>query len=143
MSAVIAFGGGTNVIGQNMAVMAAADRDGVPMMLSLLFLFSSIGGAIGQAVSTAIYSNTFPRALSNALPADLQNTVQTLYLGGYEVQEKYVPGTVLRTATNFAWGRTQYYGCISAVAVWVLGVPAVAVWKNYNVDKKQNKGTVI
>ena len=69
--------------------------------------------------------------------------VQTLYLGGYLVQEKYVPGTVLREATNYAWGRTQYYSCISAIAVWVLGIPAVAVWKNYNVNKKQNKGTVI
>ena len=126
-----------------MAVMAAADRDGVPMMLSMLYLFTSIGGAIGQAVSTAIYSNIFPRALSNELPASLQDMVQTLYLGGYDTQEMYVPGTVEREATNYAWGRTQYYSCISALAIWALGIPAVAVWKNYNVNKKQNKGTVI
>lgn len=113
------------------------------MMLSLIYLFSSVGGAIGQAVSTAVYSNTFPRELSNALPAESQDMVQTLYLGGYLTQEKYAPGTIIREGINFAWGRTQYYGCISAVAVWVLGIPAVAIWKNYRVDKQQNKGTMI
>ncbi|PYI09246.1 putative siderophore iron transporter [Aspergillus sclerotiicarbonarius CBS 121057] len=35
----IAFGGGTLVIGEDMAVMAASDREGVPMMLSLIGLF--------------------------------------------------------------------------------------------------------
>lgn len=139
----IAFSGGTLVIGNDMAVMAAADREGVPMMLSLLYLFTSIGGAIGQAVATAIYSNVFPAALAAKLPADRQNMVNTLYFGGYTVQEMFVPGTPERIASDYAWGRTQYYGCIAATAILILGFPAVAMWKNYRVDKKQNKGTVL
>ncbi|EME79287.1 uncharacterized protein MYCFIDRAFT_71925 [Pseudocercospora fijiensis CIRAD86] len=139
----IAFAGGTLVISQDMAVMAAADREGVPMMLSILGLSASVGGAIGQAVSTSIYGNIFPSALARALPADLQGKVSELYLGGYLAQELFVPGTTIRTAVNYAWGQTQYYSCISAVAVLVLGIPAIAVWKNYRVDKKQNKGVVI
>ncbi|KAI5365877.1 Putative major facilitator superfamily, MFS transporter superfamily [Septoria linicola] len=139
----IAIAGGTLVIGEDMAVMTAADREGVPMMLSIIYLASNIGGSIGTAVSTSIYGNTFPSALARALPADLQGKVSELYLGGYLTQELFVPGTVERTAINYAWGQTQYYSCISAVAVLVLGIPAIAIWKNYRVDKQQNKGVMI
>lgn len=139
----IAFGGGTIVIGDNMAVMAASDRDGVPMLLAILNLFASIGGAIGDAVSVAIYSKTFPDALRSRLPADMQDQVSKIYLGGYATQTTFPVGSPTRDAINYAWGQSQRYGSIAATAILTLGIPAVAVWKNYRVDKKQNKGTVI
>ncbi|UNI16000.1 Siderochrome iron transporter 2 [Purpureocillium takamizusanense] len=138
----IAFGGGTIVIGNDMAVMAASDREGVAMMLSLLGLFASIGGAIGDAVSAAIYRGTFPEGLRERLPADAQDQWSALYLGGYLEHQKYAVGTPIRDAINYAWGNSQKYGAISATAVLTLGIPAIAVWKNYRVDKKQNKGTM-
>lgn len=139
----IAVAGGTLVIGEDMAVMAAADRDGVPMMLSIIGLSSGLGGAIGQAVTQAVYGHIFPKALAHALPAADQGAVQTLFNGGYLVQELYVPGTVFRTAIDYAWGRYQYYSCISAVCSLVLAIPCIAVWKNYYVGKKQNKGVML
>lgn len=139
----IAFGGGTIVIGNSMAVMAASDRDGVPMMLAVLNLFASIGGAIGDAVSVAIYSSTFPEALRSRIPQDMADQVDKIYLGGYLAQVTYPVGSPTRDAINYAWGQSQRYGSISATAILTLGIPAVAIWKNYRVDKKQNKGTVI
>ncbi|KFG78297.1 siderochrome-iron transporter [Metarhizium anisopliae] len=139
----IAFGGGTIVIGNSMAVMAASDRDGVPMMLAVLNLFASIGGAIGDAVSVAIYSSTFPEALRSRIPQDMADQVDKIYLGGYLAQVTYPVGSPTRDAINYAWGQSQRYGSISATAILALGIPAVAIWKNYRVDKKQNKGTVI
>ncbi|KAL8243623.1 hypothetical protein R6Q59_009881 [Mikania micrantha] len=139
----IAFGGGTLVIGEQMAVMAAADRDGVPMMLSLISLCSNLGGAIGYAVTGAIYNNTFLKALTSALPAADQAEANKLYLGGYAAQILYAPGTPQREAAAYAWSESQKYNCTVAVCILILGIPAIAVWKNYNVDKKQNKGTVI
>jgi MFS family permease len=63
----IAFGGGTLVIGEDMAVMAACDREGVAMALSLISLFSNVGGSIGDAVAGSIYYNNWlPAALSKA-----------------------------------------------------------------------------
>ena len=139
----IAVAGGTLVIGEDMAVMAAADRDGVPMMLSIVGLAANIGGAIGYAVSGAIYASAFPRALRAALPADAQADLATIYAGGYVTQITYPVGSPTRDAINYAWGYSQKMGCISATAICVLAFPAVAIWKNYNVDKQQNKGTVI
>ncbi|XRM40407.1 Siderochrome iron transporter 2 [Aspergillus tubingensis] len=139
----IAFGGGTIVIGDDMAVMAAADREGVPMMLSLLGLFSSLGGAIGYAVAAAVYTNIFPQALESRLPAELKSNATDIYLGGYTTQMTYPVGSPTRTAVDYAWGRSQMYGSVAGTAILALGFPAIAVWKNYRTDKKQNKGTMI
>jgi hypothetical protein len=139
----IAFAGGTLVIGEDMAVMAAADRTGVPMMLSLISLTSSLGGSIGSAVSGAIYSNTFPQGLAQTLPASAQGDAAAIYAGGYLTQLKYAVGTPERDAINFAWGYSQKYGSIAATAILVLAIPCIAMWKNYRVDKQQNKGLVL
>lgn len=139
----IAFGGGTLVIGQSMAVMASADRDGVPMMLALLYLFNSFGGSIGYAVAQAIYVNTFPDALRSRLPDDLKNQTEAIFNGGSTLQLTYPVGSPARDAINYAWGQSQKINCISSTAFLVLGIPAILLWKNYNVDRKQNKGTVL
>ncbi|KAJ5642943.1 uncharacterized protein N7484_005450 [Penicillium longicatenatum] len=139
----IAFGGGTLVIGDEMAVMAAADRDGVPLMIAIISLASSFGGAVGYAVAVAIYSNTFPQALLSALPDSAKADYETIYAGGSATQLLYPPGSETRDAINYAWAYSQKYLCIAAAAIAVLSFPAIAVWKNYNVDKKQVKGTVI
>ncbi|CAG7972773.1 unnamed protein product [Penicillium olsonii] len=139
----IAFGGGTLVIGDEMAVMAAADREGIPMMIALISLAGSVGGSIGYAVAVAIYSNTFPEALLSALPDETKAEYATLYLGGAAAQLAYPPGSATRDAINHAWSYSQKYECIAACAIVILAFPAVAVWKNYNVDRKQVKGIVI
>ncbi|GFF76260.1 siderophore iron transporter mirB [Aspergillus lentulus] len=139
----IAFGGGTLVIGDEMAVMAAADRDGIPMMIAMISLAGSFGGAIGYAVAVAIYSNTFPQALLRGLPDDMKADYANIYLGGSTAQVMYPPGSAARNAINHAWTQSQKYECITATAIVVLAFPAIAMWKDYNVDRKQVKGTVI
>ena len=139
----IAFAGGTLVIGNDMAVMAAADRDGVPMMLSLLGLFSSLGGAIGQAVAAAINSNTFPDALRGALPSQYKSQYLTIFNGGNTLQITYPVGSPVRNAINYAWGAAQKDTCIAATAILALGIPSIAIWRNYRLDKQQNKGVII
>lgn len=139
----IAFAGGTLVIGEDMAVMCASDIDGIPMMLSLISLSASLGGAIGTAVQAAIFSGTFPDALRSRLPADMKDDYLTIYQGGYTLQMTYPVGSATRNAINYAWGISQKNGCIAATAILALAFPAIAVWKNYRVDRRQNKGVVI
>lgn len=139
----IAFAGGTLVISEDMAVMAAADRDGVPMMLSLLSLSSSIGGAVGYAVTGAIYDATYPTSLEGYLPDQYKANATDIWNGGYTLQKTYPVGSDIRVAIDQAWGYYEKRACIASTAVLVLGIPAIAVWKNYNVDRKQNKGVLI
>ncbi|KAB8272193.1 major facilitator superfamily domain-containing protein [Aspergillus minisclerotigenes] len=139
----IAFAGGMLVIGQDMAVMSAADHDGVPMMLSILGLFASLGGAAGSAIASAVYTNVFPKRLQDGLPLDAKGDWVDIYLGGYLTQMAYPMGSEVRTAINNAWGDSQKYSCIATTAVIALGFPCIAVWKNLNVDQKQNKGVML
>ncbi|PYI30581.1 putative siderochrome-iron transporter [Aspergillus indologenus CBS 114.80] len=139
----IAVAGGTLVIGQEMAVMAVADHDGVPMMLSVLGLFASLGGAAGNTVGSAVYTNVFPDRLRAALPRAVKGDWADIYLGGYRAQMEYPVGSEVRTAINFAWGESQKYSCIATTAVLVLGFPCILIWKNVSVDQRQNKGVML
>lgn len=139
----IALGGGTIVIANQLAVMAASDRSGVPMMLATLFLFNSVGGAIGDAVSAAVFSNTWVAAYTRAAPEAWKSQAYSIYLGGYLTQESFPPGTPVREAINYAWSQNMLWSATAAVCSLILGIPAVLVWKNYYVNKQQNKGTMI
>lgn len=138
----IAFGGGTVVIAMDMAVMASGGREGTPMMLALIGLFSSIGGSIGYAVSAAIYNNVFVDALASRLPEHLKANATDIYIAGIATQMQYPVGSDLRNATIYAWGDSQRMNCIASTCIMILLIPGVAVWKNYDVGKKQNKGTM-
>ncbi|KAJ5287905.1 siderochrome-iron transporter [Penicillium angulare] len=138
----IAFAGGTLVIGNDMAAMAGADRESVPMTLTLISLFNNVGSAIGYAVCAAIYNNTFLTALRQRLPADQQSNAEMLMTYGMETQITYPVGSPVREACAYAWGYSQKYNCIASTCLMILAFPAILLWKNYNVDKKQVKGTV-
>lgn len=139
----IAVAGGTLVISEDMAVMSAADRDGVPMLLSILGLFSSVGGAFGYAVTGAIYDNIWVKAAERYLPEEYKANATTIWLGSYTLQKTYDVGTPVRDAINEAWSEYEKNVAICGTVVLVLAIPAIAVWKNYNVDRKQNKGLLI
>ncbi|GMG18918.1 unnamed protein product [Ambrosiozyma monospora] len=139
----ISFGGGTLILGYEMAVMAASDLDGIPMMLSIVYLFASVGMALGGAVSTAVYNNTFLTSLINHLPADFVTQAADLFLGGYTSQMMYPPGDPVRDAINFAWGDYQKKTSISAICSLIIAIPGITIWKNYSVKRKQNKGTTL
>ncbi|KAJ5671497.1 hypothetical protein N7507_000624 [Penicillium longicatenatum] len=139
----IAFAGGTMVIGNDMAAMAGGDREGIPLALSLISLFNNVGSSIGYAVCAAIYNNTFLGALRSRLPADQQANAEDIYKGTFVTQLKYPVGSPVRDAAAYAWGYSQRMNCIASTCILVLGIPAILMWKNFNVDKKQVKGTVI
>ncbi|KAJ5817517.1 Major facilitator superfamily domain general substrate transporter [Penicillium robsamsonii] len=139
----IAFAGGTLVIGEDMAVMAAGGREGTPMMLALIGLFSSIGGGIGLAVGAAIYNNVFVNTLTAQLPDNLKANATQIYFDGIPVQSTYPWGSPLREAVAYTWGYAQRLNCIASTAVLALTIPCILVWKNYDVNRKQNKGRMI
>ncbi|KAJ5325661.1 hypothetical protein MYU51_000509 [Penicillium brevicompactum] len=139
----IAFAGGTLVIGEDMAVMAAGGREGTPMMLALIGLFSNMGGAIGLAVGAAIYNNVFVDTLAAQLPPDLKGNATQIYFDGINTQLTYPFGSPLRDAVAYTWGHAQRMNCIASTAILALTIPCILAWKNYNVNQKQNKGRMI
>ncbi len=97
---------------------------------------------IGSSVSAAIYTNTFPDALYDALPENAKANATSIYLGGYPVQLTYPLASDIKNAINDAWGVSQRNGAIAACCILALAIQAIAIWKNFNVENKRNKGTV-
>jgi hypothetical protein len=139
----IAASGGTIVICEQMAVMAAAAHHEIAVVLALLGLFTSIGGAIGQTIAGAIYTNSMPRALLKYLPADARPQAMTIY-SSITVQLQYPMGSPVRDAIIHAYADVMRSLVIGGVCFLPLGYVFILMWRNINVKKiKQVKGTVV
>jgi hypothetical protein len=139
----IAFAGGTLVITKQIAVMAATTHQYVAVVLAIQDMFSSVGGAVGQTVSTAIWTGTFRENLIRFLPSGETANVDLIYQDLAQ-QLSYPVGSPERYAIQTAYGESQKWQLMAAVVSLSLMIPCVMAWRNYQLkDHKQVKGTVV
>ncbi|PFH57389.1 hypothetical protein XA68_15136 [Ophiocordyceps unilateralis] len=139
----IALAGGTITICEQTAVMAVITHQHAAVVLAVLSMCSSVGGAIGSTIAAAIWTTVFPRKLAELLPPESQAELQAIY-GNLSHQMTFPIGSPTREAINLAYGETQRMMLIPAVAVLFVGLAGVAAWRNVHVkDFKQTKGTVV
>lgn len=140
---LIALGGGTLVITWQTAVMSASTHQYVAVLLAQLFMFSSIGGAVGQTVSTAIWTSTFKKSLMHYLPKSELGNVDAIY-SDLTKQLAYELGSPGRLAIQAAYADSLRPMYVAAVAVLCLMFPCVMMWRSRDIrDFKQVKGTVV
>lgn len=138
----IAFGGGTMIIVQQVAVLAAADHNNVASVLALLGVFGYIGGAIGSSISGAIWTHTLPGNLQRLLPADAVADWETIY-ESLDVQLSYDVGTPVREAIALAYADSQRSMLIAGTAVMSLSLIWMFVIRDIKLDKNvQTKGVL-
>ncbi|KAF2801820.1 siderophore iron transporter mirB [Mytilinidion resinicola] len=139
----IAFAGGTLVICEQIAVMAAGSHQQVAVLLAVEGMFANVGGAIGSTVAGAIWTGVFPVKLLEHLPADAKGDVALIYQS-LVTQLSYPVGSPIRIAIQQAYGEAQRYMLIGGSTVLVLSIVSVAVWRDIQVkDFKQVKGLVV
>ncbi|KAN0110811.1 siderophore iron transporter mirB [Hyaloscypha variabilis] len=139
----IAFGGGTLVICEEIAVMAATSHQYIAVVLAVEGMFANVGGAIGSTVAGAIWTGTFPNKLAQYLPPDAQANLTDIY-ESLDVQISYEWGSETRNAIAHAYGDSQRYMLIAATAILILALVSVAAWRDIKVkDYKQTKGRVV
>jgi hypothetical protein len=129
----IAFGGGSLFICEDMAIMAAAPHQNVASMLALIGLFSSVGGAIGQAISGAIYTNKWPAALDRALPGNA--TLNAELYGSLPAQLLYPIGSPVRTAVIYAYADAQWYLTIASTVFLIPCIAFILLWQDFKVKE--------
>lgn len=88
----IGIGGGVMILCMQVAVMAASEHDDYASMLALLGLFGNIGGAVGNSVSGAIWTNTLPGKLRELLPSDAADQWADIY-DSLDLQLSYPVGS--------------------------------------------------
>lgn len=140
---LIAFAGGTLVICEQLAVMAASPHKNVAAVLAFIGLFSSIGGGIGAAVSGAIWTSTLPNELQKRLPNALKDQYLAIY-ASLPTQLSYVWGSPERIAIVEAYAATQRIMVIAATVVMAFSFVWVSVWRNIKLGEVSNsKGRLI
>ncbi|KXX78249.1 Siderophore iron transporter mirB [Madurella mycetomatis] len=139
----IAVAGGTLVICEQMAAMAATTHQYIAVVLAVEGMFASVGGAVGLTVAGAIWNGVFPQRLADYLPPESQGNLTAIY-GSLNVQLSYPVGTPTRTAIQHAYGDAQRIMIIASTVIQVISLVSVMVWRDIKVkDFKQVKGRVI
>ena len=139
----IAVSGGTLVICEQVAVMAATSHQYVAVVLAIEGMFASIGGAVGSTVAAAIWNGLFPSRLLEYLPEETKGNFTEIY-GSLPVQLSFEPGSPTRDALNAAYGEAQKWMLVSSTAIQVISIISVLAWRDIKIkDFKQVKGLVV
>lgn len=135
---LLGFGGGTNYICKELAVMAATTPKDVAAVIATLAMFSSIGESIGLTVSGVIWQSVFPAGLSKYLPVQEQGNLAAIY-GDMKVQLSYLEGSEGRSAIQHAYGDAQRNMTIAATAVIVAAVVFPLMWRNIKFEDPKDE----
>ncbi|KAG5969010.1 hypothetical protein E4U57_002449 [Claviceps arundinis] len=140
---LIACAGGSLVITQQTAAMAAASHQYLAVVLAVDSLFSAIGAAIGLTVSATIWQAVFPQKLKEYLPESARGNFTAIY-GQLDVQLSYPLGSPTRIAIQRAYGDGQRAMLAVSTAVLLLSFVAVGLWHDVNIKNvKQVRGNVM
>ncbi|KAL3478148.1 siderophore iron transporter mirB [Aspergillus californicus] len=138
----ISVGGSVFTLIMQLAVLAAVDHQHVAAALAVLFIFGGIGGAVGNAISGAIWTNTFLPALQRNLPTSELPNVAMIY-GDLYTQLSYPVNSPARIAIQESYGYAQTRMLAAGTGLMALCFIWVAMIRNYNVKTTtQTKGVV-
>lgn len=136
----LSFSSGAVVLTGEIAMMAPGGHQHVAVILACLNLFCGIGSAIGQTVSAAIWTGSFPNALERYLPEDAE--VVQIY-SKLTTQLSYPLGSPERDGIIRAYGYSQRLMLITSLGGLAGACICVCLWRNINVkNMKQTKGIV-
>ena len=143
----IGIGGGFLNVPVQLGVQASASHQQVAAATTVWLTLLEVGGAVGAAISGAIWSTYVPRKLQLYLPPDLTANYATIY-GDVTVSSNYTlypAGSPARIAINRAYQETMKYMLTGALCA-AAPIPFLTLFlKNYKLDqmKQPVKGRVI
>ncbi|KAH6988230.1 putative transporter [Ilyonectria sp. MPI-CAGE-AT-0026] len=138
----ISMGGSVFILCMQLAVLAAVDHQHVAAALATLFVAGSMGGAIGNTISGAIWTNSFLPGLYKFMPESSTELIPTIY-GDIVTQLSYPVGSEERLGIQKAYGYAQTRMLAAGTGIMVLSFIWVFMLRNINVKKmSQTKGTV-
>lgn len=94
---LVGTGGALSVVASQVAAQASVAHQDLALSISLLSLWSNMGGAIGAAVASAMWQRDLPGFLAEFLPADSKNLAPTLF-GSFAAIKEYPELSPIRQA---------------------------------------------
>ncbi|KAH6628886.1 major facilitator superfamily domain-containing protein [Chaetomium tenue] len=138
----ISVAGATFILIMQLSVLAAVDHQHVAAALAVLFVSGGIGGSVGNAISGAIWTNTFLPALQRNLPEAALPNITMIY-SSLQTQLSYPVNSPERIAIQESYGYAQTRMLAAGTGLMALNFAWVAMIRNYNVKKMTQTSGVV
>lgn len=138
-------GGSLTHVPAQLGVQASASHSEVAAATALFLTFLEIGGAVGSAISGAIWTNNIPKKLALYLPPETRDQAAEIY-GNITLASRVFPmGSPTRVAINQAYQETMTKILSVAVCVALPCIVLSLMMTDYRLDEIDQgvKGVVI
>lgn len=130
----VGIGGGMLNVPAQLGVQASASHQEVAAATAIFLTIVEIGGAVGSAISGAVWTANIPKKLALYLPANAQGDAVKIF-GSLTVATSYAMGSPERIAINRAYQETMNILLIISVCVAAPLIPLSLLMKNYKLDQ--------
>ena len=140
----VGIGGGMINAPAQLGVQAAVSHTDVAAATAIYLTIVEIGGAVGAAISGAVWTANLPVKLALYLPSAAKADA-TLIFGNLTLQKSFLEGTPERAAINRSYQETMDILLIIAVCLAAPLIPLSLLMRNYKLDAINQKvrGVVI
>ncbi|THW69936.1 MFS general substrate transporter [Aureobasidium pullulans] len=142
---LVGIGGGMLHVPAQLGVQASVGHGEVGAVTAAFLTILEIGGAVGSAISGAIWSSNVPVKLAQYLPEETRDQAKEIFGSVKVASTEYAMGTPTRIAINRAYQETMTKILTVAVLVCIPLIPLSLMMKNYKLDEMDQhvRGTVI
>ena len=121
-----------------LGVQAAVSHSDVAGATAIFLTVLEIGGAVGNAISGAVWTANIPAKLAKYLPPDAQLDATSIY-GNLTIAKSFIQGSPERLAIDRSYQETMDTLLIIAACLAAPLVPLSLLMKNYKLDSIDQK----
>lgn len=131
---VIGIGGGLLNVPVQLGVQASATHQEVAAATAMFLTSMEMGGAVGAALSGAVWTHLIPKKLHRYLPDESKGQAGEIF-GNLATALSYPMGSATRDAINRAYQETMDRLLVFAIVATVPLIPLSLLMANYRLDK--------
>lgn len=137
---VVGLGGGLLNVPVQLGVQASASHQEVAAATAMFLTAMEMGGAVGAAISGAIWTHSIPRKLREYLPEENKADAKEIF-GKLTKALSFPMGSPARIAINRAYQETMNKLLVLALIVTIPLIPLSLMMVNYKLDEVKTHGT--
>ncbi|GMF67282.1 unnamed protein product [Aspergillus oryzae] len=127
-------GGGLLNVPVQLGVQASASHQEVAAATAMFLTSMEMGGAVGAAISGAVWTHNIPRKLRRYLPDENKGDAKEIF-GRLDKALSFPMGSPVRVAINRSYQETMNKLLVLALIVTIPLIPLSLLMKNYRLDK--------
>lgn len=131
-------GGGLSVVASGVALQASVKHSQVALATAMLTLWTNIGGAVGDAITTVIWNAKMPVALRNHLPVSVNDTEVAELFGSITILHDYPIESEVRQGAIAAYKEVNYIFFCTALGLSFIPFVCAFSQTNYFLNDDQN-----